>query len=112
MMTDINKVIMSNHARFDHLKRKSQITEIVGENYGRVIAEQYYNHSWYCLTDKGLIFILDEDKTVIITFYLATVKKARRIYGKKRLPDALERYLVKIATKYDYKFNTSIKRSI
>ena len=75
---------ISYHISEERLDRACYIMQTVG--LGEIIKEQKCvdernRVSWQCLTDTGVIIILNEQKTVAITLYIATQPKVSAMYA-------------------------------
>ena len=71
------------HISKDRLDRACFIMQTIG--LGEVIKEQRCvdeqgRVSWQCLTDTGVLLVLNEEKTVAITLYIATQPKVSAMY--------------------------------
>ena len=73
----------SYHISEDRLDRAVYIMQTVG--LGEIIKEQRCvdtqgRVSWQCLTDTGVLLVLNEQKTMAITLYIATQPKVSAMY--------------------------------
>lgn len=73
----------SYHISEDRLDRAVYIMQTVG--LGEIIKEQRCvdtqgRVSWQCLTDTGVLLVLNEEKTMAITLYIATQPKVSAMY--------------------------------
>ena len=73
----------SYHISEERLDRACFIMQTVG--LGEIIKEQKcYDEkgrvSWQCQTDTGVLLVLNEDKTMAITLYIATQPKVSAMY--------------------------------
>ena len=76
----------SYHISEDRLDRACYIMTTIG--IGNIIKEVHAvdekgRPSWQCLTDTGVILILNEQKTTAITLYIATQPKVSAMYQGK-----------------------------
>ena len=74
---------ISYHISEDRLDRAVFIMETVG--LGEIIKEvrcvdERSRVSWQCLTDTGIILVLNEQKTIAVTLYIATQPKVSAMY--------------------------------
>ena len=74
---------ISYHISEDRLDRACYIMETVG--LGEIIKEvrdvdERGRVSWQCLTDTGVILIFNEQKTMMVTLYIATQPKVSAMY--------------------------------
>ncbi len=74
----------SFHISEDRLDRACYIMTTIG--IGEVIKEQRCvdergRVSWQCLTDTGVILVLNESKTLAVTLYIAKQPKVSAMYG-------------------------------
>ena len=73
----------SYHISEDRLDRAVYIMQTVG--LGEIIKEQRCvdtkgRVSWQCLTDTGVLLVLNEQKTMAVTLYIATQPKVSAMY--------------------------------
>ena len=73
----------SYHISEDRLDRAVYIMTTIG--LGEIIKEQRCvdtqgRVSWQCLTDTGVLLVLNEQKTIAITLYIATQPKVSAMY--------------------------------
>lgn len=73
----------SYHISEERLDRAVYIMQTVG--LGEIIKEvrcidERNRVSWQCLTDTGVIIILNEQKTMAVTLYIATQPKVSAMY--------------------------------
>lgn len=73
-----NGMKLTYHCAVDRENRFTKIKEQIG--FGNVIKEQFVRGCFACLTDTGIIFILDKAKTKIITLYVATIANLYYMY--------------------------------
>lgn len=74
------------HISADRLDRATYIMTTIG--IGEIIKEQRCvdekgRVSWQCLTNTGVILVLNEPKTLAITLYIATQPKVSAMYQGK-----------------------------
>lgn len=63
---------VSRHCCEDRTDRMVFIATTIG--FGEIVVERYQaeRHSWTCVTDTGVIFVKNTEKTRIITGYIGT----------------------------------------
>lgn len=71
------------HISEDRLDRACFIIQTIG--IGEIIKEEHCidekgRTSWQCLTDTGVILVLNEQKTLAITLYIASQPKVSAMY--------------------------------
>jgi hypothetical protein len=110
-MINLRTLKVSKHYSNDRQMRQEQIETVVGGNWGTVIKEEYYKGAWRCLTDMGLIFIVDDSKTLIITYYLASGSIVSGMFHGN-VPKYINRRISDNARKYNEIYETSIKNAI
>ena len=76
-------MICTKHLRYERIDRVVYILRNVG--IGEVIKEEKSispngKVSYQCLTDTGVLLVVDETKTVCITMYVATQPKISALY--------------------------------
>jgi len=74
------------HISEDRLDRAVYIMQTIG--IGNIIKEVHATDekgrtSWQCLTDTGVILVLNEQKTIVITLYIASQPKVSALYEGK-----------------------------
>ena len=79
-MTNLKNLKISTHFINDRQGRKETIDRIICGNWGQVMKEEYIKGAYRCLTDTGLMFILNDSKTIIITYYFATCQHVQEMY--------------------------------
>lgn len=88
-MMKLTELKVSYHFQNDRQGRKQRIDAVVKSNWGQVVREEYYKGAWRCLTDNGLIFIVEEKKEIILTYYFALPQVIRGMYHGKPVPTFL-----------------------
>lgn len=78
-MTAISSLTFSQHAYIDRADRIAIIDKHVG--WGQIVKETYHNSVFHCLTDTGVMLIVDERKETIITLYLIDKRVLRIMYN-------------------------------
>ena len=71
------------HISEDRLDRAVFIMTTIG--LGNIIFEEPWvdeegKRSWQCITDTGVLLVLDERKEIVITLYIATQSKVSAMY--------------------------------
>lgn len=109
-MIKLNDLKVSYHFQNDRTERKARIDAIVNDNFGQVVCEEWYKDAWRCLSDTGLIFIVNEQKTIILTYYFATMQVASCMYraAGRKMPKAVENKVRKNAIIYDRLYHKNI----
>ena len=89
---------ISFHISEDRLDRAVFIATKIG--YGNVVHEKFYVTEdrgcyWRQVTDTGVLFVLNEDKTRLITLWLAKVNQAVEVFDGAKLPQYLYKKIMK-----------------
>jgi hypothetical protein len=85
---------MTAHAQYDRPDRFCEIIDILGD-YGIVVKERFFKDTpengsfWRQITDKGVIIVWSEDRTKVVTGWIANASQAMEIYNSRRLPQYL-----------------------
>lgn len=108
-MMNLTELRISYHFQNDRQGRKERIDSIVKGNWGQVIREEYYKGAWRCLTDNGLIFIIEDTKSMIMTYYFAVPEVVRGMYHGKAIPQFLQNKIKKNARTYMDIYNEQIR---
>lgn len=98
-MTNLHNIAVSKHFTNDRHARKERIDAVINGNWGQVIRESFATNVWHCLTDTGLIFIVNADKSLIVTYYFATTQQALQICNGK-LPEYVRKRIHRNAKTY------------
>lgn len=106
-MTNLHNIPVSYHFTHDRAERKARIDEVINGNWGQVIRESFATNVWHCLTDTGLIFIVNAEKTKIMTYYFATQAQAQQVCNKSCPKQVLKR-IQKNASKYQNLYNEKV----
>lgn len=84
---------LTRHAQEERLERLAYIGATIG--FGKPIKEDRYQSQCYQqLTDTGVILIKSEDRTKLITAYIATERKVKAMYHG-RVPKAVMQVVIK-----------------
>ena len=78
-MTAISSLTFSQHAYIDRADRIAIIDRHVG--WGQIVKETYHNQTYHCLTDTGVLLVIDDRKETIITLYLIDRRALRIMYN-------------------------------
>lgn len=98
-MTNLRNLQISYHFINDRQGRKQRMDAVIGDNWGQPIKEEWYKDAWRILTDVGIIFIVDMNRTKILTYYFATMSVVRGMYNGK-VPQNMVKRLNKNARAY------------
>lgn len=111
-MTKLNELKISYHFQNDRNTRKARIDAIINGNFGQVVIEEWYKGAWRCLTDTGLIAIVEPKKEIILTYYFAPLKTAQAMYKAsfRKMPEAVANKINKNAKTYMKMFKESIDK--
>ena len=107
-MTNLKSLTISYHFINDRQGRKQRMDAVIGDNWGQPIKEEWYKDAWRILTDVGIIFIVDMNRTKILTYYFATMKVVRGMYNGK-VPNSMVKRLNKNAWAYTDIYNDSMR---
>ena len=112
-MIKLNELKVSYHFQNDRNERKAQIDAIINGNFGQVVIEEWYKDAWRCLTDTGLIAIVEPKKEIILTYYFAPMKTAQMMYRAnfRKMPQAVANKIQKNANTFNKIYNDSIKNA-
>lgn len=101
-MMKLNELKVSYHFQNDRTERKMRIERIVNGNFGQIVLEEYYKGAWRCLTDTGLVVIVEPKRELILTYYFCPLNTARAMYRacQRKMPQAVENKIRKNAKKY------------
>lgn len=82
---------MTAHAKFDRNARIEYIKRTIG--IGNIVQEntQPYRDTfqYICLTDTGVMIVLDRDHEKLVTMYVARLSQARRCYPDGYIPSMM-----------------------
>lgn len=107
-MTNLNNLQISYHFINDRQGRKQRIDAVIGNNWGQPVKEEWYKDAWRVLTDVGLIFIVDMNRTKILTYYFATMQVVNGMYNGK-IPQAMVKRINKNARNYASIYDNKIR---
>jgi hypothetical protein len=109
-MLNLNELLVSYHFQNDRAERKERIDAVLGGNYGQIIKQVYCKGAIRCLTDMGLIFIVNEQQTLILTYYFARKETIYQMYKGKlaSVPSFIVKRVDKNARKYKKLYNDSM----
>lgn len=77
MMT-ISALTLSYHAYNDRADRIALVDNHVG--WGQIVKEAYYNQAYHCLTDTGVVLVVNDARTTIITLYMIDRRRLHLFY--------------------------------
>ena len=80
-MTAISSLTLSQHAYNDRADRIAIIDNYIG--WGQIVKETYSNNTYHCLTDTGVLLVVDDSRTIIITLYLVDRRMLGILYNGK-----------------------------
>lgn len=111
-MIKLNELKISYHFQNDRNERKTRIDAIVNGNFGQVVIEEWYKDAWRCLTDTGLIAIVEPKKEIILTYYFAPLKTAQMMYKAsfRKMPEAVTNKIKKNAKTYLQMYHESVDK--
>lgn len=90
---------MTYHYEVERKERRELIENEIG--FGQIIKKVYRNHSWNCITDTGIVIILDDDGATIITAYCPRVQELKYFYGDpNKAPKELRKKVYQHESKY------------
>lgn len=78
-MMSISSLTLSVHAYTERADRIAIIDNSVG--WGQIIKEVYEKGAYRCLTDTGVILVVDENRTTVVTLYLADRHMLHKMYN-------------------------------
>lgn len=80
MMT-INSLTFSYHAQVERADRIAIIDNYIG--WGQIVKEVYFSGCYHCVTDTGLVLVVDDARRVIITLYIMDRRKLQQMYNNR-----------------------------
>lgn len=90
-MKGMNDMKFSNHLRNDRADRINFILNTVG--FGKIVkivsAARNNRPAWRGITNTGVMVVIDESKSTILTMWIASVKQLEKIYCEEVIPEAL-----------------------
>ena len=75
----ISSLTFSFHAYNDRADRIATIDNHIG--WGQIVKEKYYKNAYHCLTDTGVILIVDDSRKTILTLYMADRRALQAFYA-------------------------------
>lgn len=90
---------MTYHYEVERKERRELIEREIG--FGQIIKRTYRNSCWSCLTDTGIMLIVDDDETTIITAYCPRVAELKVFYGSV---DKVPKYIRKKVYQHESKY--------
>ena len=94
---------MTYHARIERADRLAACIEHLGLD--DIVLEVILHKNMFRLTNTGIIFVYDVTGEVLITGYMATMKKTTMLYrsqGYERIPQNIYNRVVKINKRYKF----------
>lgn len=110
-MTNLYNIPVSYHFQNDRSERKARIDAVINGNWGQVVRESFATNVWHCLTDTGLIFIVNAEKTKIMTYYFATPAQAQKVCNKSCSKQLLKR-IQKNASNYQKLYEEKVGKGL
>lgn len=107
-MMNLAELKISYHFQNDRQGRKARIDSIINGNFGQVVREIWYKDAWRCLTDTGLIVIVNAEKWLILTYYFALPRNLTEMYMGTKVPEAILNKCKKNAATYNKLYHESI----
>lgn len=87
MVINLSHITFSNHFRAERADRYNAIMRV---GLGQVIKQQWYNSCWHCLTDTGIMLVVDEAGNYCMTAYFADWIEVKKMYCGN-VPRAIQR---------------------
>ena len=78
MMT-VSSLVFSVHAYTERADRIAIVDNKIG--WGQIIKEVYEKGVYRCLTDTGVVLVVDDNRTTIVTLYLADRHMLHKMYN-------------------------------
>lgn len=108
-MPDLYEISISSHFARTRGERCERLNAVLGGNWGKIIciARQTDDDVWWAVTDTGLFVILNKDKKVLVTCYLAIMKRVKTLYAlaDEHIPQSLKKRIDKNSTRYFKLYN-------
>lgn len=93
------EMTMTYHYKVERKERREFIEKEIG--FGQIIKKVYHNGTWNCLTDTGIMMILDDDQKTIITAFCPRVGQLKVFYGDpNKAPKAIRKKVYQHESKY------------
>lgn len=83
--------ILTTHVKKDRIDRYMNIKSFIG--LGKIVATTHDRDACQALTDTGVILILNHQKTVLVTCYVATMGQAIKLWKGAHQQNKLPRWL-------------------
>ena len=103
-MPNLYEISISSHFARARSARCERMNVVLGGNWGNIICltMQEDGLAWHCVTDTGLLVVLSKDQKVIVTCYLATFSRAKRVFDSAgaHMPKALQKRISKNSERY------------
>ena len=78
---DLNEFILTMHSERDHVERWARMRQVVNNDLGRIVCMANDGRGTVCISSTGVYAVVNLISKVLITAYLPTVSKARRVYS-------------------------------
>lgn len=90
---------MTYHYEVQRAARREILEKEIG--MGQIIKKVYKNQRWSCLTDTGIMLIMDDDGITIITAYCPRVAELKIFYGSvEKAPKNIRKKVYQHESKY------------
>lgn len=89
------KLTMTQHASKERATRLERIIEIagIGEPAKRVWQEE--RQHWEVITTTGILLVMNEQQTVLVTAFACNMNKARALYkGDRNIPKSIKKAII------------------
>lgn len=80
-MLTVNSLTFSYHAQVERADRIAIIDNHIG--WGQIVKEVYFNGCYHCVTDTGLVLVVDDTRRIIITLYIMDRRKLHQMYNNR-----------------------------
>ncbi len=77
MTINISRLTFSQHFIIERAARYETICRV---GIGQVVKQQWYNGCWHCLTDTGVMLVIDEAGHYCMTAYFADWIEVKKFY--------------------------------
>ena len=86
------KLMMTQHASRERSARLERIIEIAGIGEPAKSVWQEERQHWEVITTTGILLVMDEQKTVLITAFACNMNKAKALYkGEWNIPKSIKK---------------------
>lgn len=90
-MIKISELTFSAHLTAHRTDRLATIKQV---GFGQVIKEQWYTNTYHCLTDTGVVLVVDPIKKLCVTAYFINEWELAKLYHGK-VPKPIQRRVSK-----------------